>query len=80
MFNDKARFQDVLVPGLRMITEILLMKKSELEQYQIEAESINALKQTLKKCCKGDRVLTQQITKSFGKSRAKINRFNALIR
>lgn len=80
MFEDKERFADVLVPGLRMITEILLMKKSELEEYKIDSEAINSLKQTLKKCCKGDRPLTQQITKSFGKSRAKINRFNALIR
>lgn len=80
MFEDKERFSDVLVPGLRMITEILLMKKSELEEYEIDDEAMSALKQTLKKCCKGDRALTQQLTKSFGKSRAKINRFNALIR
>ena len=80
MLNDSERFESVLVPGLKLITEILLMKKSNLEEYEFEDDTISEMKSTLKDCCKGNKQLQNEIIKDFGKSRAKINRFNALIR
>ena len=80
MFEDKERFSDILVPGLRIIVEFLLLKRSEIEKYNLEDDLINDLKNMLKKCCKGDKALTTKLTSTFKGQRAKLNRFNALIR
>ncbi|KAH0792954.1 hypothetical protein GPJ56_003124 [Histomonas meleagridis] len=80
MLNDPERFEDILLPALRMITELLLLKKSELEEFEFEEETLDELKSCLKNCVKGNKKLQMQISKEFAKSRAKLNRFNALIR
>ncbi|OHT08586.1 hypothetical protein TRFO_22850 [Tritrichomonas foetus] len=80
MFENTERFKDVLVPGLRMFAELLLLKKAELEAYNLDDELISDLKGMLKNCCKKDKKLVAALTKDFKSSRAKLNRFNALIR
>ncbi|KAH0788084.1 hypothetical protein GPJ56_007915 [Histomonas meleagridis] len=79
MLQDEERFEPVLIPALKLITDVLLMKKSELEMYNFD-ETLDEMKETLKSLVKGNKKRQMEITKDFQKSRAKVNRFNALIR
>lgn len=80
MLDDQERFDSIVVPVLKLFTEMLLMKKSELEEYEFEEETLSNMKSTLKTIVKGNKNIQATITKDFQKSRAKLNRFMALIR
>lgn len=80
IFENKERVGNVLIPGLRIIAELLLLKKAELEQYKLEQDAYDALKASLKKCCQGDKKLVQALSSTFKGTKAKLNRFNALLR
>ena len=80
MLDDQERFECIVVPTLKCFTELLLMKKSELEEFELEQDLIKSMKDTLKSICKKKPAIGKQITKDFQSSRAKVNRFNALIR
>lgn len=80
MLEDQERFEAIVLPTLKMFTDLLLMKKNELEEFGLDPELVKSMKATLKRICKAKPALGKQITKEFGSSRAKINRFNALIR
>ncbi|OHS97151.1 hypothetical protein TRFO_36709 [Tritrichomonas foetus] len=80
MLEDTERFGEILVPALRALTDILLMKKSDLEEFNFDDDLMKNMKQTLKTCCKGNKRLIDQVTVDIKKNRAKLNRFNILIR
>ena len=80
MLEDQERFECIVVPTLKCFTELLLMKKSELEEFEFEEDLIKSMKTTLKTICKKKPAVAKQISKDYQKSRAKLNRFNALIR
>jgi hypothetical protein len=80
MLEDTERFESIVLPTLKCFTDLLLMKKSELEEFELEDDLVKAMKATLKAICKKTPAIGKQITKDFQSSRAKVNRFNALIR
>jgi hypothetical protein len=80
MLEDQERFECIVVPTLKCFTELLLMKKSEQEEFELDKDLIKSMKDTLKAICKQKPAIAKQITKDFQSSRAKVNRFNALIR
>ena len=67
MFNNKNKFSTINVLGLRIITEILIMNKLDIERFKIETKTLNNLKQTLKQCCRDDKNLVHQIIQEFGR-------------
>lgn len=80
MCQNPDRFETILVKSLQNFAELLLMKKSEFEEYKFTDDTITEMKQALKSNVKGNKALEKQVTKEFAKSRAKLNRFLALIR
>ena len=80
MLEDKERFQTVIVPALKAISDILLMKKNDLDEFGFYENLLKDMRQTLKAYCKGNTSLIDRVTSDFKKNRAKLNRFNVLIR
>lgn len=80
MLDDQERFESIVVPTLKMFAELLLLKKSELEEFQFDDDVVKAMKNTLKTICKKKPAIAKQISKDYQSSRAKLNRFNTLIR
>lgn len=80
MLEDEEKFECIVVPALSVFTELLLMKKTELDEYELEEDTVTAMRETLKRIVKSNPEVGKQLTKRLGTSRAKINRFNALIR
>lgn len=78
--QNPERFEPILVNSLINFAEILLLKKSELDEYEFAEETIAEMKQALKKNVKGNKAMEKKVTREFAKSRAKLNRFLALIR
>lgn len=80
MLENKDRFSDIVVNALKMFADVLLMKKADLNEFKFSDDLINSMKQTLKSYCKNDKRMTNAVTSDFRTSRAKVNRFNVLIR
>jgi hypothetical protein len=80
MMEEPEKFECVVVSTLKAFTELLLMKKVELDEYEFEQDTIKEMKDTLRTVVKSNPIVGKQIAKSLGPSRAKLNRFNALIR
>lgn len=80
MLSDQERFESIVLVTLKMFTELLLLKKTELQEFNIDDEVLKAMKDTLKQICKKKPAIAKQITKEFQSSRSKVNRFNTLIR
>ena len=80
LLEDTDRFESIAVESLKMFTELLLMKKSELDEFGIDNDVSKLMKDTLKNAIKSKPALQKLISKDFQNSRAKVNRFNALIR
>jgi hypothetical protein len=57
-----------------------MKKKSELDEYEFDAELVKTMKGTLKRLCKANRKLEVKLKSQFKESRAKLNHFAALIR
>ena len=79
MFNNKNKFSAINVLGLRIIAEILMMNKVDIEKFKIETKTLDNLKQTLNRCCNDDKKLGPKIIREFGRSTAKISKFRSLI-
>lgn len=77
---DDPRFKNFIVKILILISEILMMKKPDLDQYQFRPDLILKLKETLKKHILLDRTIERQIVKTFKNNRQKMNRFNSLLK
>lgn len=80
ILGNSVRFESILVPGLIMFTEILLLKKSDLDAFEFDSDTIKSMKAVLKSNLKDNQRLQREVTKSFSDSRAKMNRFRLLIR
>lgn len=80
LLEDMDRSTNIAVEGLKMFADVLLMKKAELEEFNLPDDLPKHMKEILKSYCKGNKKLTNEITHDFQKSRAKMNRFNMLIR
>ena len=80
MLKDTQRFECIVLQALKAFTEILLMKKTDLELYNLDQELLKDMKETLKTIVKSNPAIGKQITKDFQSSRVKVNRFNALVR
>ena len=80
MMEEPDRFECIVVPTLKAFTELLLMKKVDLDEYEFEQDTIKEMKDTLRTIVKSNPNVGKQLAKTFGSSRAKLNRFNALIR
>ena len=79
LLDDAERFKDVVVPSAIAISELLMLKKTELDEYNFTPDTLKALKETLKRMLKADKTLERQITKTF-QSRPKLNRFSAMLK
>ena len=80
LMKQQARFKPVLVPICRMISELLLLKKSQQEEIGISDEMLNNAKASLKEVVKANRLIERQLMKDYSSNKAKLNRFNALIK
>jgi hypothetical protein len=80
LLNDTKRFSCIADLGGFILTGLLMMKKSELDGYEFDAELIKTMKGTLKKLCKANKKLEARLKAQFKGSRAKLNHFAALIR
>lgn len=80
MLEEEDRFKSIVVPALSIFTELLLLKKAELDEYELEEDTVTMMKDTLKRIVKTDSDVQKQLQKLFGSSRAKLNRFNTLTR
>lgn len=79
LLDDLERFKPVVVPVMIAISELLMLKKSDLDEYEFSPEALQTLRETLKKMLQADKTLERQITKSFN-SRPKLNRFSAMLK
>ena len=77
---EDEKYSFVLAPILKVFVEILLMKKSELEEYELSDELTKDMKMALKNSVKADRRLEKILTKDFQNQKARLNRFKALLR
>ena len=80
MMEDPDKYESILIPTLKIFTTMLLMKKAEVEQFEFEPDLLKEMKDKLRTIVKLKPEIGKAITKDFSDSRAKINRFNALIR
>lgn len=80
MLENKDRFDEIAVNALKMFADVLLMKKADLNEFDFNDDLLKNMKLTLKSYCKGNKRMTNLVTSDFHSSRAKINRFNVLIR
>jgi hypothetical protein len=80
MLVDEERFECIVVPALKAFTELLLMKKSDIEKYDLDQDTLKDMKETLRTIVKKKPAVGKQIIKDFQSSRVKVNRFNALVR
>ena len=80
MMKDPIRFQCILSPGARVFAEMLLMKKSQLDEFELDQELVSDMKETLKTTVKQNPEIGKQISNEFKSSKAKLNRFNSLVR
>ncbi|KAH0792384.1 hypothetical protein GPJ56_003561 [Histomonas meleagridis] len=77
---DDVRFKKFVAQILILFAEMLMMKKADLDEYELDAALIAKMKGALKKAVREDKTLERQITKSFRNQRQKMNRFNAILK
>jgi hypothetical protein len=78
--DDAKRFACIAEMGAILLTGLLMKKKSELDEYEFDAELVKTMKGTLKRLCKANKKLEVKLKSQFKASRAKLNHFAALIR
>jgi hypothetical protein len=80
LLDDPKRFECIVAPGVFVLTDLLMKKKSELDEFHFDPGAVGEMKATLKKPCKANKKLGFKLKQQFKASRAKLNQFNALIR
>lgn len=80
LLKQAPRFKVVLVPICRIVTELLMLKKSDFEELGISDEKIANAKSVLKEVFKANKLVEKQIARDYSSSRAKLNKFNALLK
>jgi hypothetical protein len=80
VLDDPVKFKAAVVPALIGIAELLMLKKADLDEYNLPAELLAQAKAKLQQTVRKDRGIERQITKTFQSSRPKLNRFSALLK
>ena len=80
MMEDPDKYDSILIPTLKIFTTMLLMKKAEVEQFEFEPDLLKEMKDKLRTIVKLKPEIGKAITEDISDSRAKLNRFHALIR
>jgi len=80
MLENPDRFKCILVQVLDLFVNLLMNRKSDLEKCEVQPDTIKSMKEVLKNVLKNNSDIKKEIVAQFQGSRAKLNRFNLLIR
>lgn len=78
--NSDNKWENVKPAIAKSITDVLLLPKEQLEQYNIPQPLVVEMKRVLKAIIRSSSIIEREITKSFGKNRPLQNRFKNLLK
>jgi hypothetical protein len=76
----RREWADVKVPIALLLGRVLLMKKSEMDAYQVEQGTLANVKTVFKAMCKADKAVEAAVRKAVGSSKAKISALAAILK
>jgi hypothetical protein len=78
--DQSGKWTQILPAAAQSLTAVLVLTKDEIQQLQLEPETVTAMKLALKRLLKARPDIAKEIRKHLGKDRATLTRFDAVLK